>query len=78
MDKVNDICCGVDVHIKLIVACLRKGNKHEVRKFVATTIELLEMANWLKQSGRQTAAMKAYVKYYGGLKSQYNGGQRSP
>lgn len=27
MDKVYDICCGIDMHQKLIVACLRKGNK---------------------------------------------------
>lgn len=26
MEKVYDKCCGIDVHKKLIVACLKKGN----------------------------------------------------
>ena len=57
MDKVYDICCGIDVHKKLIVACLRKGNKHEIREFGATTRELLTMVDWLKENGCQMAAM---------------------
>ena len=64
MDKVYDICCGIDVHKKLIVACLRKGNKHEVREFGATTRELLEMADWLKENGCQMAAMESTASYW--------------
>ena len=45
MEKVYDKCCGIDVHKKLIVACLRKGNKQEIRDFGATTRELLELAD---------------------------------
>lgn len=36
MDRVYDICCGIDVHKKLIVACFRHGRKQEVREFGAT------------------------------------------
>lgn len=50
MDKVYGICCGIDVHKKLIVACLRQGNKNEICEFGATTRELLELADWLKDS----------------------------
>ena len=64
MDKVYDICCGIDVHKKLIVACLRKGNKHEIREFGATTRELLEMADWLKKNGCQMAAMESTASYW--------------
>lgn len=64
MDKVYDICCGIDVHKKLIVACLRKGNKHEVREFGATTRELLEMADWLKDNGCEMAAMESTASYW--------------
>ena len=64
MDKVYDICCGIDVHKKLIVACLRKGNKHEVREFGATTRELLELADWLKENGCQMAAMESTASYW--------------
>ena len=64
MDKVYDICCGIDVHKKLIVACLRKGNKHEVREFGATTRELLEMADWLNDNGCEMAAMESTASYW--------------
>ena len=53
MEKVYDKCCGIDVHKKLIVACLRKGNKQEIRDFGATTRELLELADWLKEGGTE-------------------------
>ena len=49
MDKIYDKCCGIDVHKKLIVACFRCGKKQEVREFGATTRELLELADWLKE-----------------------------
>lgn len=64
MDKVYDICCGIDVHKKLIVACLRKGNRHEVREFGATTREILSMAGWLKENGCQMAAMESTASYW--------------
>ena len=51
MEKVYDKCCGIDVHKKLIVACFKKGSKQEIRDFGATTRELLEMADWLKEGG---------------------------
>ena len=52
------------MHKKLIVACLRKGNRHEIREFGATTRELLEMADWLKESGCQMAAMESTASYW--------------
>lgn len=58
MEKVYDKCCGIDVHKKLIVACLRKGNKQEIRDFGATTRELLELADWLKEGGCEMVAME--------------------
>ena len=64
MDKVYDICCGIDVHKKLIVACLRKGNKHEIREFGATTRELLDLSDWLKKNGCQMAAMESTASYW--------------
>ena len=44
MDKIYDICCGIDVHKKLIVACLNHKRKKELREFGATTRELMELA----------------------------------
>ncbi len=64
MEKVYDKCCGIDVHKKLIAACFKKGNKQEVRDFGATTRELLEMADWLKEGGCEMAAMESTASYW--------------
>ena len=64
MDKVYDKCCGIDVHKKLIVACFREGNKQEIREFGATTRELLEMADWLKNGGCEMIAMESTASYW--------------
>ena len=50
MDKIYDICCGIDVHKKLIVACLNHKRKKELREFGATTRELMELAEWLQKN----------------------------
>ena len=64
MDKVYDKCCGIDVHKKLIVACFKKGNKQEIRDFSATTRELFEMADWLKEGGCEMIAMESTGSYW--------------
>ncbi len=64
MEKVYDKCCGIDVHKKLIVACLKSGNRQEIREFGATTRELLEMADWLKERGCMMVAMESTASYW--------------
>lgn len=64
MEKVYDKCCGIDVHKKLIVACFRKGNEQEIRDFGATTRELLELADWLKEGGCEMVAMESTASYW--------------
>ena len=64
MEKVYDKCCGIDVHKKVIVACFKQGSKQEIRSFGATTRELLEMAEWLKEGGCEMAAMESTASYW--------------
>ena len=64
MEKVYDKCCGIDVHKKLIVACFKCGRKQEIREFGATTRELLEMADWLKDGGCMLVAMESTASYW--------------
>ncbi|MDY4079164.1 MAG: IS110 family transposase [Clostridium sp.] len=64
MDKVYNKCCGIDVHKKLIVACLRKGNKHELQEYGATTRELLKLADWLKENDCEMVAMESTGSYW--------------
>lgn len=64
MEKIYDNCCGIDVHKKLIVACFRQGRKQEIREFGATTRELLELCDWLKQGGCQKVAMESTASFW--------------
>ena len=64
MELVYGKCCGVDIHKKLIVACFRQGRKQEIRKFGASTRELLEMAEWLTEGGCEKIAMESTASYW--------------
>lgn len=64
MERVYDKCCGIDVHKKLIVACFKSGKKQEMREFGATTRELLQMADWLKEGGCEIVAMESTASYW--------------
>ena len=64
MERVYERCCGIDVHKKLIVACLRTGNKNEIREFGACTRELLQLADWLHENNCQMVAMESTGSYW--------------
>lgn len=64
MEAVYERCCGVDVHKKIIVACLRVGRKHETREFGTSSSELREMANWLTENECQMTAMESTGSYW--------------
>lgn len=64
MEKVYDKCCGVDVHKKLIVACLLSGKGSEVREFGTTTDELLKLSDWLLLAGCEMVAMESTASYW--------------
>lgn len=64
MKQIYGKCCGVDVHKKLIVACFKQGREQEIRKFGATTRELLELAGWLTEGGCEQVAMESTGSYW--------------
>ena len=64
MQTVYERCCGIDVHKKLIVACLRNGNKAELREFKTLTGDIRELAKWLKASDCQMVAMESTGVYW--------------
>ena len=55
---------GIKWHKKLIVACFKQGNRQEIRDFGATTRELLEMADWLREGGCEIVAMESTASYW--------------
>lgn len=69
MERVYERCCGVDVHKKRVVACLRlPGGRHRrrgtVRTFGTTTSELLRLADWLTENGCTHVAMESTGVYW--------------
>ena len=64
MDRVYERCCGIDVHKKIVIACLRCGRKQELREFGTTTKELLRLADWLIQNDCQMIAMESTASYW--------------
>jgi len=48
MKVVHEICCGIDVHAKMLVACLILANgEKEIRTFSTMTEDLLRLRDWL-------------------------------
>ena len=49
MDVVVERCCGLDLHKKTVVACLRTPEGEQVRRFGTMTRELLRLLEWLQR-----------------------------
>ena len=64
MEHQYKVCCGLDVHKKLLVACLRTGHKTEIRECGASTREILELADWLLENQCECVAMESTGSYW--------------
>lgn len=69
MELVTSGCCGLDVHQKHVIACLRRIEETgelqiEGRTFSTMTQELLALAEWLKEAGCQQVAMESTGVYW--------------
>lgn len=69
MQVLYACCCGLDVHKKLVVACLMvtgaDGKVHkEIRTFGTMTADLLALADWLTTNGCTHVAMEATGVYW--------------
>ena len=64
MEIVHRCCCGLDVHKKMIVACLivldAAGQRQkETRVFGSMTKDILALADWLTDAGCTHVAMES-------------------
>lgn len=64
MEVMYSVCCGVDVHKKILVCCLMRGRKKEIREFGASTRELIELSSWLKENKCEIVAMESTASYW--------------
>ena len=66
---VHDICCGLDVHKKMISACLVSsdavdGERSEVMEFETFTDDLIKLRNWLLEKECPVVAMESTGPYW--------------
>ena len=65
MNVLYKVCCGLDVHKKKLVACLKKkGKKDVIKEFGAETKDIREMAEWLKKNKCEKVAMESTASYW--------------
>jgi transposase len=69
MQIIHRCCCGLDVHKKLIVACLISLNEagefqKEIRSFPTMTKDILALADWLTSAGCTHVAMESTGVYW--------------
>src|SRR5215472_8333109 len=64
MQVVHERCCGMDVHKKTVVACVRTDQGQETRTFGTVTRELLRLWEWLDQEQVSAVAMESTGVYW--------------
>lgn len=68
MQVIYQRCCGIDIHKKMIVACLlictAQGVQKEVQTFTTMLSDLFRLRDWLKAQGCQAVAMESTGVYW--------------
>lgn len=64
MEVLYGCCCGIDVHAKMLVACVIKQGKKEVRTFSTMTGDLLGLLDWLREEGCTHVAIESTGVYW--------------
>ena len=69
MEIAFERCCGIDIHKKMLVACLitpdTSGRRtKELRTFLTVTQDLLDLRDWLSSAGCTHVAMEATGVYW--------------
>jgi len=64
MNVIYERCCGIDVHKKMVMACIIVKGKKEIREFGTMTDELMQMIHWIKATNCQAIAMESTGSYW--------------
>lgn len=65
MQVVHPVCCGIDVHAKMLVACLILANgEKKKRTFSSMTAELLQLRDWLVAAPCTQVAIESTGVYW--------------
>jgi transposase len=64
MEVVHERCCGLDIHKKLVVACVITPKGRQIRSFGTVTRDLLSLADWLAENQVTHVAMESTGVYW--------------
>jgi transposase len=69
MEVVHERCCGLDIHKKLIVACVMVPGsggqpRKQIRTFGTMSDELQQLSTWLAEQGVTHVAMESTASYW--------------
>jgi len=64
MEILYSNCCGIDVHARMLVACLVKDGKKEIRTFSTMTDDLLKLLDWLQSGACTHVAIESTGVYW--------------
>ena len=65
MEVVYERCCGIDVHKNMLMVCIFTGvRKKEIREFGTMTEDIQQLADWIKETNCQVAAMESTGVYW--------------
>lgn len=64
MEVLSACCCGIDVHVKMLVACLIKNGQKETRTYSTMTDDLLRLLDWLTSEGCTHVAIESTGVYW--------------
>lgn len=64
MEILYPRCCGLDVHKKVVVACIIVPRKRETRTFTTTTNDLIKLKEWLEEKKVTHVAMESTGVYW--------------
>jgi transposase len=64
MEVLYEICAGLDVHAKTVVACLIRQGRKTIRTFGTMTEGLLRLLEWLKAEGCTHVAIESTGVYW--------------
>lgn len=64
MEVLYSCCCGIDVHARMLVACLIQQGQKEIRTFSTMTDDLLRLRDWLVAEGCTIVAIESTGVYW--------------
>ncbi len=64
MDVIYERCCGIDVHKKMLMACIYTGRQKEIREFGTMTEDIRKLVGWLQEKKCQAVAMESTGVYW--------------